>query len=75
MASKSRHRSGFLFMFVLIVLLAAVIYTFKDRLSVLFNTGFSAGKNFIGKNFDKKNDSDSAKKKIESMDKKKIMIR
>jgi germination protein M len=70
MASKSRHRSGFLFMFVVIVLLVAVIYTFKDRLSVLFNTGYSAGKNFIGKNFDKKNDVNLAKKKIETLDKK-----
>jgi len=67
--ARSRSRSGFLFMFVILVLIGAVIYTFRDRFMVLFNTGYSSGKDFISKNIDKKDNKKNVKEKIEKLDK------
>lgn len=68
----ARGRSGFLFMLIIFALLGIIIYTYKDRFSVLFNTGYSTGKDFVEKNFGKK-DKDGDKmitEKIDLLDKK-----
>ncbi len=68
MAKKSR--SGFLFMFVIFLLLGVIIYTYRDRFSVLLNTGISSGKKIINEKFNKKDADKLANEKIDIMNKK-----
>lgn len=68
MAKKSR--SGFLFMFIIFLLLGIIIYAYRDRFSVLLNTGITSGKKLINEKM-KKNDTDKiANDKIDQINKK-----
>ena len=61
MASKSRQDQDF-FHVNCCRLLGSIIFTFKDRLSYYLIAGSFVGKNFINKIFDKKDDTNLAKK-------------
>lgn len=52
---KSKNRSGFLFLFIVILLLGVIVYAYRDKFFVLYKTGFASGKNF----FSKKNKKDT----------------
>lgn len=71
MATRSRRkknnnlqRSGFLLMFFVLVILGSVIYFYRDRFFVLFDTGVSSGKKMIGV----KDSGNDEKKAFELMD-------
>jgi spore germination protein GerM len=68
--AKKNNRSGFLFMFIIFLLLGVIIYTYRDKFFVLFNTGVTSGKNIINKKFEKKDSDDIATEKIDLMNKK-----
>lgn len=59
MGGNKKSRSGFLFMLIIVALLGIVIYAYKDKFMVLFNTSFSSGKDFFSKNFSKNNNENN----------------
>ena len=68
--AKKNNRSGFLFMFIIFLLLGVIIYTYRDKFYVLFNTGVSSGKKIINKKLGKKDSDDIATEKIDLLNKK-----
>jgi len=74
MAKKRNNRSGFLFISIILILLGLILYAYKDKLSVFFNTNFSQSKEYLAKKFkfnDKKsNDSINIIEKIDLLEKK-----
>lgn len=69
--AKKHNRSGFLFMLIIFLLFGIIIYTYKDKFYVLFNTGVSSGKKIINEKFDKKDTDKIAKEKIDLLNKEK----
>lgn len=68
-----KNRSGFLFIFIIIILLGVIIFAYKDKFSVLLNTGVSSGKKLADKNSGKNKNSNIdkiASDKIKLMNKK-----
>ena len=51
---KNYQRSGFLVMFIILVILGSFVYFYRDRFMVLFDTGISSGKDVIAKKIPKK---------------------
>lgn len=64
------NRSGFLFMFIIFLLLGVIIYTYRDKFYVLLNTGISSGKKIINQKLEKKNSDKIATEKIDLLNKK-----
>ncbi len=66
-----KKRTGFLLFLIIFILLGLVVYSYKDKFSVLYKTGISLGKDFINKNFTKKNNKKKFFEKIDLSEKKK----
>jgi len=72
-----KRRSGLLLLSIILLLLGVIIYAYRDKFSVLFNTGFSSSKNFFKEKFAKKekkedsnNENNLIKEKIELLEEK-----
>ena len=60
----AKKRSGFMFMFIIILLLGVIIYTYRDKFGVLFNTGYTSSKDYIDEKFNKKGNDKTVTEKI-----------
>ncbi|MBN2545174.1 MAG: GerMN domain-containing protein [Spirochaetes bacterium] len=74
MAKKRYNRSGILFIMIILVLLGLILYAYKDKLQVFFNTNYNQSKDYLAKKFkfnDKKqNDGINIIEKIDILEKK-----
>jgi spore germination protein GerM len=51
MAKNTKRRSGFLFILVIFILIGIIVFAYRDKFAVFFNTSFNAGRDFFSKKF------------------------
>ncbi len=52
MAKNGKRRSGFLFVLFIFILLGIIIFAYRDKFAVFFNTSFNSGREFFSKKMD-----------------------
>lgn len=61
MAKNTKRRSGFLFILVIFILIGLVVFAYRDKFAVFFNTSFNSGKDFFTKKFSGKKTGENGK--------------
>lgn len=53
--TQKKSRSGFIFLFIIVILLGVIFYAYKDKCMVFLKTAYTYGKEFVNRNIKKEN--------------------